>query len=339
MSITNVIYKSDLFSRVTEVSINGKRLITPTYFPAVSSYGIKYQFDALVRLLITYSYPRLLISAYDFHLLDNKSEKLAREIGEYSKKGCVVFLDSGIYESFWKADDKWSYDLYRNSISQVNFDFYSSFDVLPYAEDLGLKFSRDTLENILASRKLSDKLGFVPILHGRSPDELVSLVTMLMKEHPHLCDFIAIPERDCGDDVVAKAKTIVKIRKLLDKDDHGRILHILGCGNPISLILFSYCGADMFDSLDWIKYVIDQNRLIVRDSSHLELTNCECAICSGIKRNYIEKVLLHNLLFYQNYMLQIQLLIRRDEISEFLTRRIGQDIVKKIRRFGLKFET
>lgn len=94
--------------------IDGKRLLTPTYFPAVSSYGIKYSFHALVRLLTAYSYPRLLISAYDFHLLDDEKKKwLSREIGEYSKKGSFVFLDSGIYESFWKADAKWTYNRAR----------------------------------------------------------------------------------------------------------------------------------------------------------------------------------------------------------------------------------
>jgi len=334
MSSSKVIHESKPFSRVTEVSINRKRLVTPTYFPAVSSYGIKYPFEALVRLLTAYSYPRLLISAYDFHLLDDKKKELAREIDEYSKKGCFVFLDSGIYESFWKADNKWTYDLYRTSISQIDFDFYSSFDVLPYSKNQTMRFTRDTLDNILASRKLSDKLGFVPILHGISPDRLVSLMTSLVEKHPHLCDFIAVPERDCGDDIVKKAQTITKIRKVLDSDNQGRILHILGCGNPMSLILFSYCGANMFDSLDWIKFVIDQRRLTIGDFSHLELTNCDCAVCSSIKRSYIEKVLLHNLLFYQDYMLQIQSLIRKNQIFEFLCEHIGQDIVEKIGRFG-----
>jgi len=335
MSLLNVIYKSKGFSRVTEVLINGKKLVTPTYFPAVSSYGIKYPFHALVRLLTAYSYPRLLISAYDFHLLDDENKKgLSQEISEYSKKGCFVFLDSGIYESFWKADPKWTYDLYKTLISKIDFDFYGSFDVLPHAKIKAVHFTKDTFEGILASRSLSNKLGFVPILHGLDPNQLVSLVTRFVKKYPDLCNFIAIPERDCGNDIVKKARTIIKIRKVLDKDNRGRTLHILGCGNPLSLVLFSYCGANMFDSLEWIKYAIDQKRLTINDFSHLELIDCECAICSGMKRSYTEKVLLHNLLFYQNYMLQLQSLIRRNEIFEFLCESIGQDILKKVGHLG-----
>jgi queuine/archaeosine tRNA-ribosyltransferase len=332
MSSSNVIFESKPFSRVTEVSISEKKLVTPTYFPAVSSYGIRYRFHALVRLITAYSYPRLLISAYDFHLLDDEKKKeLSREISEYWKKGGFVFLDSGIYESFWKADAKWTFNLYETSVSQIDFDFYCSFDVLPDAKTQTMQFARDTFDSILACSNLSNKPGFVPILHGVSPNKLVSLITSFVKKFPHLCDFIAVPERDCGYDIVQKARTMVKIRKILDNNDkRGGILHVLGCGNPISLVLFSYCGVNMFDSLDWIKHVIDKNRLTINDFSQLELINCECAICSGRKRSYTEKVLLHNLLFYQNYMLQIQSLIRRNEIFEFLCEHLGKDLMKKI---------
>lgn len=340
MSISKIMYKSDLFSRVTEISMNGKKLMTPAYFPAVSSYGVKYHFETLVRLLLTYSYPRLLISAYDFNLLDDKDiKRLADKIMEYSENGGFVFLDSGVYESFWKLDHKWNYDLYSTLIPQICYDFYGSFDVLPHAESQTPRFTKCTLDNIVASRKLSDKPGFVPIIHGKSPAELVLLTKKLVKEYPQLCHFIAVPERDCGDSFIKKAQTITEIRKVLDSDYDGRILHILGCGNPISLIIFSYCGANMFDSLDWIKYVIDQSRLTIHDFSHLELIKCQCAVCSDRKRNYIEKVLLHNLLFYQNYMLLIQLLIRKNEISGFLTKHIGQEFMDEIRRFGLESET
>jgi queuine/archaeosine tRNA-ribosyltransferase len=123
------------------------------------------------------------------------------------------------------------------------------------------------------------------------------------------------------------------MRKILDGDDNSnnqRILHILGCGNPISLLLYSYCGANTFDSLDWIKQVIDPQRLTINDFSHLELTGCQCPICASTKRDCTEKVLLHNLLFYQNYMLQIQTLVRNNEIRQFLSKHVGQNILDKI---------
>jgi len=333
MNLSHIIHESKELSRVTEVSINRKMLVTPTYFPAVSSYGVKYSFHALVSLLIAYSYPRLLLSTYDLHFLkDEEKKRLLQDISEYWKKGCFVFLDSGVYESSWKVNLDWTYDLYKASISQVDFDFYSNFDVLPYPKNKSEKFVDKTFQSILASYSLSNGLGFVPILHGLNPDQLVSVVAKFVKIHPHLCDIIAVAERDCGKGLVEKARTVIKIRRLLNDSNRRRILHILGCGNPISLILFSYYGADMFDSLDWIKCVIDRDRLAINDFSHLDLIDCDCSICSGVKRDYTEKALLHNLLFYQDYMLQIQVLIRRNEIFEFIVEHIGKDLLKRIER-------
>ena len=281
--------------------------------------------------MIVYSYPRLLFSAYDIHFLaESKKKQLLQEINDYSKKGGFVFLDSGIFESFWKADLRWTYDIYKATIGHINFDFYSSFDILPHLENITENFEERTFKKILASYSLSSEQGFVPILHGANPNKLISLISKFVTIYPHLCDIIAIAERDCGNNIVEKAKTIIKIRKILDEKERRCILHILGCGNPISLVLFSLCGANMFDSLNWTKYIIDQNSLTIHDFSHLELINCDCSICSGITRDYTEQALLHNLFFYQNYMIQIQSLIRQEKIVEFVEEHIGQDILKKI---------
>lgn len=331
MGLSKIVHESKELSRVAEVSINQKTLITPTYFPAVSSHGIKYPPCSLVHLLTTYSYPRLLISTYDLNFLDKEEkEQLLREISEYQKRGSFVFLDSGVYESYWKANSEWTYDSYKTSISKMKFDFYSSFDILPSPKNRAGQFERKTFESILASRSLSNKPGFVPILHGSNPDQLVSLLSRFVNMHPDLCEMIAVAERDCGKDIVEKARTIRKIRQVLDASDCRRILHILGCGNPISLVLFSYYGANMFDSLDWIEHVVDRKRLAFNEFSQLELMNCGCSICLGKQRDYIEQVLLHNLLFYQDFMLQIQSLVQENRILDFILEYVNEGILRKI---------
>jgi len=332
MHSSDVTYESGQFSRVIEVVINGKSLLTPTYFPAVSSYGVRFPIHSLIYLLTAYSYPRLLISAYDFYYLDDyEKEKLSGHVQEYSKKGSFVFFDSGIYESFWKADPEWTYDLYKATVSQIESDFYCSFDVLPSPNRKTAHFRKKAFKKILESSKLSDISAFVPIMHGLTPDELISAVKSFARKYPDLCSFVAIPERDCGNSIVARANTITKIRKVLDQNSsHNRILHLLGCGNPLSLALYSYCGANTFDSLEWTQHVIDQSNLTIHDFSHLELIDCKCAVCGKSKADYIERALLHNLLFYQNYVSEIQSLIRRNEIFEFLCRNIGKGILEKI---------
>jgi hypothetical protein len=331
---SKIVCKAEILSRVTELTINGKKLVTPTYFPAISSYGIKHPFQSLFQLLTAYSYPRILFSAYDFHFLNREDKKqLLLEMSRYSQQGGFVYVDSGIFESFWRADSQWTYDLYKSSISEMDFDFYSSFDVLPGVNDA--EYEKETFERISASRGLSTKAEFVPILHGIDSDRLVSLTEKFMRLFPNISTVIAVPERDCGDDIVEKARTVMKIRNLLDDHEGNKVLHILGCGNPVSLLLLSYSGADSFDSLDWIKYVINKKDLTTNDFSHLELTNCGCAFCSDMTRGYTEKVLLHNLHFYQDFMVQIQSLIRTGEIAKFSQKLVGKDIFEKMSRTGM----
>jgi queuine/archaeosine tRNA-ribosyltransferase len=343
----DIIHKSKKLSRVLKVRLKGRILSTPTYFPAISSYGIKLPLSYLIYLLANYNYPRVLVSAYDiFHAKEQEKKILFSSIKKFNKvarrrnKG-FLFLDSGIYESSWYDNLSWDRNSYKDMISKVKFDFYSSFDVLPKGSSKknDKKFMKQTFENIIASRTFSSKGELVAILHGRSPDHLIAIIQQFVNTHPEICHIIAIPERDCGEGILERAQTIVEVRKILDKNDDTSLLHVLGCGNPLSILLYSFCGADIFDSLDWYEHVINQNTSTINDFSHLELFNCQCRACSflakrtrSIKGEYMDSVLLHNLFFYQDYMKKIQTLIRNDGILTFLGQRIGKDILEKIKR-------
>lgn len=335
MKKSNIIYESQKLSRVLEISINGKTLVTPTYFPAISSYGIEFQFGDLIYLLANYSYPRVLVSAYDlFHAGKGDRRRLLKILNTFRDKG-LFFLDSGAYESSWKDDPKWSLDSYKSLASQVECDFYSSFDFLPIEESkkTDSEFKKRTFHNILASRGISKKGVFVPILHGANPNHLISVLAEFVKRHSDLSSNIAIAERDCGVSILEKARTIIRIRRILNKNDRRNFLHLLGCGNPLSMLLFSYCGVDSFDSLDWAEHVINRDSLTMTSFSQLELLNCSCRICSKTKRGYTKKALLHNLLFYQDFVMQIQSLIKNNAISGFLSERLDKKVIRKIEGF------
>jgi tRNA-guanine family transglycosylase len=142
-----------------------------------------------------------------------------------------------------------------------------------------------------------------------------------------------VPERDCGESIVEKAHTVHEIRKLLDsgeKSPDSRMLHLLGCGDPLSMLLFVYAGASSFDSLDWLKYCADPDQLLLHNFSHLELLNCDCMVCARKDKQYIEKVFLHNLLFYQNYVLRIQELIKENSIGKLLEGYFSKTALDKV---------
>jgi len=337
MNRCKVVHESARLSRVIEIVLNGRKLLTPSYFPSISSYGVKFSMSDLLYLLNFHKYPRLLLSAYDLYNSEPKEKaRLMSIIKDYRQKG-FLFMDSGLYESSWRKDPNWNMNSYKNLVSQIRFDLYTSFDVLPdpKKKETEAEFKDKTFKNVLESSVLQDNNLFIAILHGSSPASLVSIVEEFIKRHPNLCGAVAVAERDCGYSVLERAGIISEIRRTLNKSNKENLLHILGCGNPLSMLLFSYCGADTFDSLDWLKHVInpDPNSLLINDFSHLPLLNCKCRICDDPKHknaDYLEKVLLHNLHFYQNFVVQIQSLIQHDNLETYLRVHFGDNIIDQV---------
>lgn len=314
-------------SRQIDLTIKGKTLVTPTYFPAISSYDVKYTFRSLIRHFRYY--PRVLISAYDWHFLPNR---IRREIRSEIEKIPFVFFDSGVFEASRKGDERWTEELHNKAMSKIRFDFHTSFDVLPSKPVKN--FMQKTIDGILRSREQCDNEGFVPIIHG-SPKVLVKTVCKLTQNHSNLCNFIAVAERDCGNSIFEKAQTVHRIRNLLDsggQQNHSRILHLLGCGDPISILLFVFAGVNSFDSLDWIKYAFHPDRFALANFSHLDLLNCDCIFCSGSKKNYVARVLMHNLWFYQNCFQQIKTRIEENTLDSLLKKYFRKKSLDKIER-------
>lgn len=337
MTRHEVIHESARLSRVVEVTLKDRKLLTPSYFPSISSYGVKFSMNDLLYLLNFHKYPRLLLSAYDLYNSEPREKaRLMSTIKDYRQQGFLL-MDSGLYESSWRKDPNWNITSYKSLLSQTQFDLYTSFDVLPDPKkrETQAEFDDRTFKNVLESSVLQNDNLLIAILHGSSPAALISIVEELVEKHPNLCGAVAVAERDCGYSVLERAGTISEIRRKLNKRDNENLLHILGCGNPLSMLLFSYCGADTFDSLDWLKHVInpDPNSLLTNDFSHLQLLNCKCRICDDPKyknADYLEKVLLHNLYFYQSFVVQIQSLIQHDNFETYLRVHFGDEIIDQV---------
>ena len=68
---------------------------------------------------------------------------------------------------------------------------------------------------------------------------------------------LAIPERELGDGLRDRVKTVRNIRKALNVLGKYHPLHLLGTGNPLSMIALAAAGADSFDGLEWCRTVAD----------------------------------------------------------------------------------
>jgi predicted RNA-binding protein len=250
------------------------------------------------------------------------------EISNFLRGGGYMMVDSGVFESYWRNDKKWTFKMYSKSLLKTDFDFYFAYDILP--DKLQKKdFLEFTKRYIIKSSKINTKGHCIPIFHARDPRSLLHVMKNFLTQYPDL-EFVSVTEKECGYSFLERANTIRKIRTLLNNIDHPTVLHILGCGNPISIATYSYCGADTFDSLGWGRYLIEPLGLRIYDISQLELLKCTCKICQKTQVDSKAKALLHNLLFYQKYIIQIQKMIRENTLKDFLLEFIGKENLKSI---------
>jgi len=316
-------------ARSFELSKGKKRLVTPTFFPAISGSQYNFRPTELVDLITRNSYPRVLISAYDF---TGKSQDVTRniaEISEYFRNGSFVMLDSGIFESYRSRDKKWSFDKYVQTVKSVDSDFYCAYDFLPKITSTDDDLLRSTLRMAKKSQEVGIDSRCIPIVHGANPKQLIHVVSRIVGSLTDDTCIIAVPERECGSTVLERARTILQLTNLLGEKT-SRLLHILGCGDPVSMALYAYCGADSFDSLDWTSQVIDRVGLGFRGIAHIDLSSCKCKVCKRPFENQLRRALLHNLLFYQDFVLQLQAMIKRNTLTDFLIEFIGKPSLAKI---------
>ena len=67
-------------------------------------------------------------------------------------------------------------------------------------------------------------------------------------------DIIAVTERELGDSVLDRLVNIAKMRNLLDEGRVTHPIHILGGLDPLLTPLYFAAGAEVFDSLGWLRY-------------------------------------------------------------------------------------
>ena len=327
------IHRGKLESRILEIEYDeGKKFSTPTYFPAISSAATRIQLESLIQLCTSKNYPRLLVSAYDLHYSQNRKKSIISNLKNYMKNN-FLFVDSGTFESYWLNDNTWNYNKYNKIIKELSGDFYTSFDEIPRPDDTFTKILEKVNNYAKKSKNISKSRFCATVIHGNTSSQLIKVVEDLSKNNNKNLSMLAIPERDCGKTIQEKIITIQKIRRIISKDNPTNILHILGCGNPLSIAMFSFAGADSFDSIDWSRWTINPKTLQFMDLNHIDLINCPCDFCKRKNLDSITKALLHNLLFYQKFIDEIQTTILNDKDLGFLKKYVDRKTFSKIVKF------
>lgn len=291
------------------IETSTKALSTPYFFPSISSVRTNYKIIEYLNMFQKSIYSGFLISAYDI-FNDADSDNLIESISRMTDGKIFTMLDNGNYESYWKNDKGWGINNFESVLSKINVDFSFSFDVF-YEEEKSLDENvKNTIRNTAITASFQRLGTTIPIIH--SPlEKLPSAISEVVKGiNPEI---VGIAERELGPSLIQRAENLLKIRKRLDDTRSGIPIHLLGSGNPASILVYSLCGADIFDALEWCTTVVDPSSGILNHFIQRDLIKCKCEACNSTIESYTEKTILHNLIFYDAFMGEIrQALLQSD---------------------------
>lgn len=275
----------------------GRQLALPQFFPAVSSVKDDRPLVEYVDFLTAVDQPTALVSAYDVG--GQSAERrgyVARTLRQWMERGNVLLMDSGRYEAFWLADSAWALKQYVAAVAEISPTFVLSLDAPTGLPDVEGQVAEAERWWAAAQDALPDTT-VLPVLHG-TPRTLPAAVSEVARHiQPPM---IAIPERELGNGIAARAGTVYEIRSAIDAVAPATVLHLLGTGNPLSVLIYAAAGADTFDGLEWCRTIVDHETARLYHFHQFDFFASQTSLPTG--DSFRGRGLSHNLLFWHRWM-------------------------------------
>jgi queuine/archaeosine tRNA-ribosyltransferase len=331
--------------RISEVVVDGRTLACPAFVFSVSSFETQISPARTLELLNLFTPPAVLVSAYDVLGMRDASPDVtptSEVFRELEGKDAAIFLDSGNYEAYRLEDEWWQRSpwLLKEAASRVRCDVIFSHDRI-----ISVRSAREKKPTDLAQQVINDaerdanatgRRTISPIVHAPRLEDGTFASAML----PELCalvakkrrpPLIAIAERELGDGIIARARRVRSIRRALDRLDIRQPLHLLGTGNPLSMMILALAGGDVFDGLEWCRTVVDGNTMRLHHFHHFDLFVAQRSqIRDELIREYLTtqdelltakaKAVLHNLYFFRQFATELQQAHRQDSFEVLFER-------------------
>jgi len=318
--------KFGLDFRKSALSVSGVSLPLPCFFPSISSVKANLSLLEYLRVLKAVGHPLFLLSAYDLHNSSKRETKIIKNILKDSvQSGIAVLIDSGNYESYWIRDPSWRRQSYWSCLKSCDHGLAFHFD--KRLQSIGHRTVNelaDEIEDSVTKDQARDNKGTViPIIHAQSEKLPEACAIMAIKLNPAM---IAVPERELGDGIIARATTIAKIRKSLDEQGRYYPLHLLGTGNPLSILMYVMSGADSFDGLEWCQTTVNYENALLYHFHQRELFGKQGEFDS-LDLPYTQITLAHNLRFYSAWMKEIQDCLGSDKMVDLAQRHFKKELL------------
>lgn len=259
--------------RAQELMIREKTLQLPAFVFSLSSHETQVTPKEGAPLLHSLEPGAALVSAYDAWKYYDRDRAFYYSMKQIRQSKDVLFLDSGNYEAYRKNDHHspkknptgWHKDHFRETALRLSPDLVFSFDTINPKGEPDQIVTR-VVKNFLADDRTLRGRDFplCPIIHlpreftgtrARCAARIVSGVARVLDPL-----MLAIPERELGDGLLERTRTVRDIRRALNGLGKYYPLHLLGTGNPLSMLALAAAGADSFDGLEWCRTVADYER-------------------------------------------------------------------------------
>jgi queuine/archaeosine tRNA-ribosyltransferase len=314
----------------------GRKVIdTPFFFPAISSVKTNFSIEEYLSLIRKIRYPGFLVSSYDiYHSEKSEENKIVDTVSESTEGEFITLLDSGHYEAFWYNDNTWSFKMLETVLNKIAVDFCFSYDIFWDEKKKEQEYLKETITSIAKTAGMQKSGTTIPLLHS-IPESFPNFVQKVVEGiNPEM---IAVPERELGSGIFERATTVKKIRETLDDTNRQIPLHLLGTGNPISILIYSMCGANLYDGLEWCQTVVNPETGHLFHFAQKDLIDCDCNACKIKDISYPMQTMVHNLLFYEKFIKAIRTSIQDGKEDKILDKYLKPEISRKIMKIaGLK---
>ena len=92
-------------------------------------------------------------------------------------------------------------------------------------------------------------------------------------------DIVGITARESGDSLVKRCRTVVSLRDSLEDAGLNAPIHIFGAINPTEVLTYFFCGADVFDGLNWLRLAFRKHGSIAIEEAAFQGLNSNLDEC------------------------------------------------------------
>ncbi len=226
-------------------------IATPLLVPSFSSCGFS-SVSEIYSAMKDRLYGVCLVSA-----LDLSSAYIPADVVDEVN---VTVIDSGMYESTKRAAGctkhgapchaaRWSRESYRGIADGVDRDANVILVNYDGPEPIERQIGRALEDFVHAPHAAHDFL-----VKPETPARLVNVARLAQHANElGQFDIVGITAREAGESLIQRCRTVVTMRDALYDAGLDLPVHVFGAITPLEVMTYYFCGADVFDGLNWLR--------------------------------------------------------------------------------------